>query len=68
MTSDTKSGDVIHALKNHLAVILGFSELLLHEFPEDDPRRADLVEVLHAAREAMAMMPEVARRAQEGSR
>ena len=54
--------DVIHRLKNHLSVIVGFCDLLLSECPEGDARRRDLVEVDKAARAAMAIMPEVVRR------
>ena len=57
-----KESDVIHRLKNHLCIIVGFCDLLLAEFPSDDPRRADLIEVHKAALEAMAVMPEVATR------
>jgi hypothetical protein len=39
----------LHALSNHLAVILGFIELVLAETTPDDPRRADLVEIRDAA-------------------
>ena len=46
------SGAAVHALSNHLAVILGFIDLVLHETKEDDPRRADLVEIRNAAYEA----------------
>ena len=42
-----------HAIKNHLAVIVGFCELLLDETPPGDSRHADLQEILHAARELM---------------
>jgi hypothetical protein len=35
----------VHLLSNHLAVILGFVELLLADAPANDPRRADLLEV-----------------------
>jgi hypothetical protein len=59
MTEPTGSGDVIHRLKNHIAIIVGFSELLIADSPEGEQRRADLVEVHNAALAAMAMMPEV---------
>jgi hypothetical protein len=60
--ADTQTGgDVIHRLKNHIAIIVGFVELLISECPDDDPKRADLVEVHKAAQGAMAMMPEVER-------
>ena len=43
--------DTEHTVKNHLAVILGFCELLLAETPADDARHGDLEEIHHAARE-----------------
>lgn len=39
----------VHALSNHLAVILGFIELVLAETRPDDPKRADLVQIREAA-------------------
>ena len=45
-------GTAVHALSNHLAVILGFIELVLAETQPDDPRRADLTEIRDAAVEA----------------
>jgi hypothetical protein len=47
--------DAEHVLKNHLAIILGYLELLLADMPPDDPRRADLQEVQDAARAMMAV-------------
>ena len=44
-----------HAVKNHLAVIVGFCELLLTETPPDDARHADLLEIDRAARELVAI-------------
>ena len=49
-----KSGlkaDAVHALSNHLAVILGFIELVLTDTSSDDPRRDDLMEIRQAAHE-----------------
>ena len=57
-----KEGELIHRLKNHLCIIVGFCDLLLADFPSDDQRHADLLEVQKAARDAMAMMPEVDKR------
>jgi hypothetical protein len=65
--TEPSTADVIHRLKNHLAIIVGFCDLLVAECDETDPRRADLVEVNKAAREALALMPEVTRRAQNGA-
>jgi signal transduction histidine kinase len=56
--SDTRGA---HALKNHLAVILGYSELLLAETPDGDPRRADLQEMHQAARAMMTIISEAQR-------
>ena len=44
-----------HAVKNHLAVIVGFCELLLSETPLEDPRHGDLLEIGRAARELVAI-------------
>jgi hypothetical protein len=45
-------GVAVHALNNHLSVIIGFVELVLAETKPDDPRRADLIEIREAAVEA----------------
>jgi len=58
----SKDDDVVHRLKNDLAIIVGFCDLLIGEFPTDDPRLADLLEIHQAAQDAMALMPEVTRR------
>jgi hypothetical protein len=46
----------LHALSNHLAVILGFIELVLEETTPDDPRRAALTEIRDAAVEAARLI------------
>lgn len=49
-----KSGlgpEAVHALSNHLAVIVGFIELVLTDTKPDDPRHGDLVEIRDAAHE-----------------
>ena len=58
MSELTLGADVAHRLKNHIAIIVGFCDLLIAEIPEDDPHRADIVEVHKAAHEAMALLPE----------
>jgi hypothetical protein len=60
--TDATNAEVVHLLKNHLAVIVGYCDLLIADTPDGDPRKADLLDVHKAAREAMAAMPEVARR------
>ena len=41
--------DVVHALSNHLSVILGFVEIVIADTPPDHPHRGDLLEVRDAA-------------------
>ena len=53
---------VIHRMKNHLAIILGFCELLLEDLALDDRRRADILEIQKAADAARLDMPEISRR------
>jgi hypothetical protein len=57
-----KEPELIHRLKNYICVINGFCELLISESPDNDPRRADLIEIHIAAQAAMAMMPDLADR------
>lgn len=52
----TDPRDLEHALMNHLAIVLGFSQLLLQDSPLDDPRRADLAEIHKAATAAVQLM------------
>jgi uncharacterized protein (DUF2342 family) len=60
--AEPSNDQLVHQLKNHLAIVVGFCDLLIADTPDDDPRRADLRELFDAAREAMAVVPEVARR------
>jgi PAS domain S-box-containing protein len=46
---------IAHDLNNHLSTILGFTELLLADLPEDDPYREDLVEIHKAGKSALAI-------------
>jgi len=50
------SAQVEHALKNHLAVILGFCDLLLADLPETSSARQDVLEIQKAAASAMALV------------
>ena len=45
-----------HTLKNHLAIILGYAELLVQEAADDDPRRGDFVEIRKAAEAAVRLL------------
>ena len=51
----------VHTLSNHLAVILGFIELVISETRPDDPRRPDLFEIRDAAVEAARLLGRFAR-------
>jgi hypothetical protein len=55
---------LLHQFKNYLSIVVGFSDLLLAELSEADPRRSDLLEVHKAAHAAMALVPELAKRFQ----
>jgi signal transduction histidine kinase len=45
-----------HALRNYLAIILGYSEILLQEAAADDPRRGDYEEIQKAAQTALRLV------------
>ena len=48
-----------HDFKNQLAIIAGFSELLLAQADERDPRRADYLEIHRAAAVALDLLGRV---------
>jgi signal transduction histidine kinase len=48
--------DTDHTLRNYLAIILGYSELLLKDAAHDDPRREDFAEIHRAASAAVQLM------------
>lgn len=54
-TSRVLDAEAEHTLKNHVAIIVGYCELLLTETAEDDPRRGDLLEMQQAANAILAM-------------
>ena len=47
----------VHRLKNQLAIILGFCELLLGDLADDDPRRLDVVRIQEAGKSALHELP-----------
>jgi len=51
-----------HTLKNHLAIIVGFSDLLLSEMTDDDPHRKDVAEINAAARAGLEELAVLAAR------
>jgi hypothetical protein len=52
----TLDSAAMHQLSNHLAIILGFVELILAETASDHPRYVDLVEVRNAAVQAAELI------------
>ena len=50
----------VHHLKNKLAIILGFCEVLLSEMSADDPHRADVAQIHDAGKAALAELPPLA--------
>jgi signal transduction histidine kinase len=53
---DAKHPTWRHDLKNHLGIVLGFSEMLLAELDPASPMRADVLEIHTAAERAMALV------------
>ena len=61
--SSTSSSDgivddeaVMHELKNHLSVIVGFCDLLLREVPGTDAKHGDIIEIRNAGMAAMSLV------------
>jgi len=52
----TAPADFEHAIKNHLAIIVGYADLLLDECGADDQRRPDILEMRKAANAALALV------------
>jgi two-component system CheB/CheR fusion protein len=46
------AGGVAHDINNAMTVVLGFAEFLLAGLPPDDPRRADVLQIVHSAESA----------------
>jgi len=53
------AGGVAHDFNNQLAAILGFAEILQHSFDEDDPRAADVRQIIREGRRAAALTEEL---------
>jgi hypothetical protein len=45
-----------HALKNYIAIILGYADLMLEDMPADDPRLPDVREIHKAATAAVTLL------------
>ena len=52
----TDANPLQHTLTNYLAIILGFSELLIQDLAAGDPHRADLEEIHRAAAAALQIV------------
>jgi hypothetical protein len=52
----------LHQLKNHLAIIIGFCDLVLGDMRDDDPKRVDIQEMRKAGQAALALLPDIATR------
>ena len=50
------SPDLIHALQNQIAIIIGFADLLAQDLAPDDRRSADVVEIRKAAGDALTLV------------
>jgi hypothetical protein len=53
---------LIHQLKNHLSIVVGFCDLLLNDLPHDDEKRVDLQEMRKAAQAALDLIPDISTR------
>ena len=52
-----------HDIRNHLGIILGFSEILIEKTPPGDPIRCDIEEIHKAATAAFELVEHVFREA-----
>jgi hypothetical protein len=59
MSGSDREPELLHRLRNHLAVIVSYADLLLQEMPAEDPRRGDVVEIRNAGRAASDLLPKV---------
>jgi hypothetical protein len=48
--------DFEHSLKNYIAIILGYADLVLEDMAPDDPRLPDMREIHKAATAAVALL------------
>lgn len=52
--------EIVHRLRNKLAIAMGFARLAADECAASDPRREDLQRIRQALEEAIGLLPEVA--------
>ena len=53
---------LLHQLKNHLSIVIGFCDLLLGDLPQNDPKRVDIQEMRKAGQAALDLLPELSER------
>ena len=46
----------VHDMKNMIGIIIGYSNLLLDELPDGDPKRVDVEEIRKAGESALALL------------
>lgn len=59
---DVIDSPLLHQLKNHLAIVIGFCDLLLGDLPQDDPKRVDIQEMRKAGQAALELIPDLSAR------
>ena len=57
MNTSDREPELLHRLRNHLAVVVSYADLLLQEMPDNDPRRGDVLEIRDAGRAASDLLP-----------
>ena len=63
MTDDVaQESPLVHQLKNHLAIVIGFCDLLLEDMAQDDPKRGDIQEMRKAGQAALDLIPDLSAR------
>jgi hypothetical protein len=59
---DIVDSPLLHQLKNHLSIVIGFCDLLLGDLPQDDPKRVDIQEMRKAGQAALDLLPDLSAR------
>ena len=63
MTDDAaQESPLVHQLKNHLSIVIGFCDLLLEDMAQDDPKRGDIQEMRKAGQAALELIPDLSAR------
>ena len=56
-----REDELLHQFKNHLTVIIGYSQVLIEELTDDNARN-DIAEIRQEASAALALIPALAAR------